>query len=103
MSLGVVIDYTEKVSDRRQRAKVFKALSDPTRLQIVEFLADSQTEERTGKDIADALGITLALLCHHTSTLEEAGILIKRKQGQSCYHKLHGPALQECLGSLKTS
>ncbi len=83
----------------QHRAKVFKALCDPTRLQIVEFLADAQ--ERTGKDIADAVGITLALLCHHTGTLEEAGILIKRKQGQSCYHRLNRQALDECLGSLK--
>lgn len=86
--------------DLHQRAKVFKALSDPTRLQILEFLARDRDQEKTGKDIADALGITLALLCHHTSTLEEAGILMKRKQGQSCYHRLHGAALQECLGSL---
>jgi len=86
--------------DLPQRAKVFKALSDPTRLQIVEFLADGQ--ERTGKDIADAVNITLALLCHHTSTLEESGILVKRKQGQSCYHRLDRPLLETCLGSLNS-
>ena len=87
-------------SDLPKRAKVFKALSDPTRLQIVEFLADGQ--ERTGKDIADAVGITLALLCHHTGTLEESGLLIKRKQGQSCYHRLDSDSLEDCLGSLMT-
>lgn len=87
--------------DLPQRAKVFKALSDPTRLQVVEFLTDG--EERTGKDIADAVGITLALLCHHTGTLEEAGILIKRKQGQSCYHRLNSASLELCLGSLVQS
>ncbi|MBX3168463.1 MAG: helix-turn-helix transcriptional regulator [Candidatus Eremiobacteraeota bacterium] len=86
--------------DLPQRAKVFKALSDPTRLQIVEFLVDGQ--ERTGKDIADAVDITLALLCHHTGTLEEAGILIKRKQGQSCYHRLNQKSLETCLGSLNS-
>ena len=86
--------------DLPQRAKVFKALSDPTRLQIVEFLADGQ--ERTGKDIADAVNITLALLCHHTSTLEESGILVKRKQGQSCYHRLDRPLLETCLRSLNS-
>lgn len=84
--------------DLSQRAKVFKALSDPTRLGIVEFLADGQ--ERTGKEIADSVGITLALLCHHTSTLEEARILVKRKQGQSCYHRLDCEALDGCLVSL---
>ena len=82
-----------------QRAKVFKALSDSTRLQIVEYLRDG--EERTGKDIADAVQITLALLCHHTGTLEEAGLVVKRKQGQSCYHRLDLEALEGCLGSLQ--
>ena len=86
--------------DLGRRAKVFKALSAPPRLQLVEFLADGQ--ERTGKDIADALGITLALLCHHTSTLEESGILVKRKQGQSCYHRLDLASLHACLGSLNS-
>lgn len=87
--------------DLQQRARVFKALADPTRLQILDFLARDRDQERTGKDIADAVGITLALLCHHTSTLEDAGILVKRKQGQSCYHRLDASALEECLGSLK--
>jgi DNA-binding transcriptional ArsR family regulator len=89
--------------DLQQRAKVFKALSDPTRLQIVEFLAQGGEPERTGKDIADALGITLALLCHHTGSLEEAGVLVKRKQGQSCYHRLNQEALQDCLGSFAST
>lgn len=86
--------------DLNQKAKIFKALSDSTRLQMVEFLSDGQ--ERTGKDIADAVGITLALLCHHTGTLEESGILSKRKQGQSCYHRLNLEALDDCLGSLRS-
>lgn len=85
--------------DLQRRAKIFKSLCDPTRLQIVEALA--QNQEITGKDLAEDLGITLALLCHHTSTLEEAGIVIKRKQGQSCYHRLNREALDNCLGSLK--
>lgn len=93
------MEYYESVN-HNQRAKVFKALSDSTRLQIVEYLRDG--EERTGKDIADAVQCTLALLCHHTSTLEEAGLIVKRKQGQSCYHRLDRDALEGCLGSLQT-
>ena len=84
--------------DINQKAKVFNALSDPTRLQIVEQLADGQ--ERTSKDIAEHLGITLALFCHHASTLNQAGILIKRKQGQSSYNRLNLEMLRQCLHSL---
>ncbi len=84
--------------DLNQKARVFNALSDPTRLQIVEQLADGQ--ERTSKEIADYLGITLALFCHHASTLNQAGILIKRKQGQSSYNRLNLEMLHQCLHSL---
>lgn len=85
--------------DLTQRAKVFNALSDPTRLQIVEALADG--EERTTKEIAEALGITLALFCHHSNTLQQAGLLIKRKQGQSGYNRLDLDVLNQSLNSLK--
>jgi ArsR family transcriptional regulator len=85
--------------DLSQRAKVFNALSDPTRLQIVEALADG--EERTTKEIADKLGITLALFCHHSNTLQQAGLLIKRKQGQSGYNRLDLGVLNQSLNSLK--
>lgn len=84
--------------DISQKTKVFNALSDPTRLQIVEQLADGQ--ERTSKEIADKLGITLALFCHHCNTLNQAGILIKRKQGQSSYNRLNLEVLHQCLHSL---
>ncbi len=86
--------------DLQQRARIFNALSDPTRLQIVEALADG--EERTTKDIAEQLGITLALFCHHSNTLQQAGLLIKRKQGQSSYNRLDLAVLQESLTSLST-
>lgn len=85
--------------DLTQRAKVFNALSDPTRLQIVEALADG--EERTTKEIAEKLGITLALFCHHSNTLQQAGLLIKRKQGQSGYNRLVLEVLNQSLNSLK--
>lgn len=87
--------------DVQQKARIFNALSDPTRLQIVEALADG--EERTGTEIADEVGITLALLCHHSSTLREAGLLEKTKRGQSSYHRLKREALDKCLGGLLKS
>jgi DNA-binding transcriptional ArsR family regulator len=81
-----------------QRARVFKALSDPTRLRIVEMLADK--DEMCGSEIADELGISLALLCHHWSTLEYAGLITKRKAGQTASISLNEELLADCLKSL---
>jgi DNA-binding transcriptional ArsR family regulator len=82
----------------QQRAKVFKALSDPTRLRIVEMLVDS--DEMCGSEIADKLGISLALLCHHWGALEHAGLITKRKEGQTASISLNQELLSDCLKGL---
>lgn len=66
------------------RARVFTALGDPTRLRIVETLGTNA--ELSGSELAEELGISLALLCHHTKVMTEAQILKKRKDGQATYY-----------------
>ena len=83
--------------DTEQRAKVFDALSDPTRLRIVELL--TQTHELSGSEIANRVDISLALFCHHSKTLAEAGILQVRKEGQTKYHSLNRELLTTCFAS----
>ena len=62
-----------------ERAKVFKALADPRRVEIVELLAKGS---QCGTLIAESLGISVALLCHHWEVLVDAGLLRKERQGQ---------------------
>ncbi|MEO8336341.1 MAG: metalloregulator ArsR/SmtB family transcription factor [bacterium] len=81
------------------RALVFKAIGDPTRVRIIELLR-AQTEEITGTEIAGCVGVSLALLCHHSSVLVEAGLVTKRKEGQTSYWMLNRDALAAALGSL---
>lgn len=82
-----------------QRAAVFKALGEPRRLRIVDFLR-RRSDEATGTEVAKHAGISLALLCHHTDALVEAGIVRKRKEGQTCYFRLNRPALALALRNL---
>ena len=81
-----------------QRAKIFKALSDPTRLRMVEML--SNCDRMCGTEIADSLGISLALLCHHWRTLEHAGLIVKKKEGQTASISLNRQLLSDCLSSV---
>lgn len=71
----------------QQRAAAFKALGEPTRLRIVDFLR-AQDGEVTGTEVAEHVGISLALLCHHADALIDAGLLQKRKEGQTSYWRL---------------
>lgn len=85
-------------NDSEQRAKIFAALSDPTRLRIVELLASC--EEMSSSELADRLNISLALFCHHSKTLVEAGLIDRRKDGQTKYNALNRELLIQCLQSL---
>src|SRR3978361_363377 len=62
-----------------ERAKVFKALADPRRVEIVEHLAKGA---QCGTVLAESLGISVALLSHHWEVLVQAGVLRKERVGQ---------------------
>ncbi|MBV8883754.1 MAG: helix-turn-helix transcriptional regulator [Chroococcidiopsidaceae cyanobacterium CP_BM_RX_35] len=87
----------EKI-DSEWRARVFAALSDLTRLRIVELLAVQ--DEMSGSEIAEKLGISLALYCHHSKLLNEVGLVKKRKEGQTKYSSLNREILSSCFNSL---
>jgi ArsR family transcriptional regulator len=82
-----------------RRAAVFKALGEPTRLRIVDFLR-RRGDEATGTEVAEHAGISLALLCHHTDALVEAGVVLKRKEGQTSYWRLNRDALTAVVRGL---
>jgi DNA-binding transcriptional ArsR family regulator len=82
-----------------ERALVFKAIGDPTRVRIIELLR-GQSGEISGTEIAEHVGVSLALLCHHSSVLIEAGLVNKRKEGQTSYWTLNRDALASALASL---
>jgi DNA-binding transcriptional ArsR family regulator len=91
---------TQTLSDEQQ-AKVFAALSDLTRLKVVEVLA--KCDEMSGVEMAEKLGISLALFCHHSKILVEAGLVQKRKQGLVKYHSLNRKVLEDCVRRLEMS
>lgn len=64
-----------------ERAKVFKALADPNRVAILDILAEEGT--LCGTDLAERLGISVALLSHHLQILDGAGLIAKHREGQS--------------------
>ncbi|GAB4385811.1 MAG: metalloregulator ArsR/SmtB family transcription factor [Elainellaceae cyanobacterium] len=87
------------MTDTEQRAKIFAALSDPTRLRIVELLA--QHQELSGSDVAAQAGVSLALFCHHSKILIEAGLLQVRRDGQTKFNSLNRDLLFRCFSSFE--
>ena len=66
--------------------KVFKALSDETRLRIIKLLEQG---ELCVCDITAALDIVQPKVSFHLSTLKEAGLIKDRKQGKWIHYSLN--------------
>lgn len=77
---------------------MFAALADPLRVRFMEQVSDGQ--EHTGTDLAAELGISLALLCHHSKILVEADVVQKRKSAQTSYYKVRRETLARAFAQL---
>ena len=75
----------------------FKALSDPTRRQIIEMLRNGKM---TAGDIVDRFQMTGASISHHLSILKNAGLVSDDKQGKYIYYELNLSVVEEILAWL---
>lgn len=79
-------------SNLERAAELFHALSDETRLQLLELLADG---EQCVCDLTDALKTGQSRLSFHLKTLKDAGLLIDRRDGRWVYYALAPDAIEE--------
>ena len=89
--------------DITRAAAVFHALSDETRLEIIQRLL---TGEKCVCDLTDALDAAQSRLSFHLKTLKDAGIVADRKVGRWVYYTLDRDAfgeLEEIVKSIKPS
>jgi ArsR family transcriptional regulator len=73
---------------------VFKAISDPTRRQILHLL---RTEERTAGDVAGRFEMTRPTMSHHFAVLKAAGLVTSRREGQTIWYALNTTVLEDVL------
>ncbi len=69
----------------KNEIKIFKALADETRLNIVNFLKDG---EKCVCRIIPITGKSQPAVSQHLKILTEAGILEFRKEGTSIYYRI---------------
>lgn len=71
-------------------AAVFKALAHPTRLFIVEQLAEA---EACVADLTGKVGIDVSTMSKHLSVLKNAGIVADKKRGLQVFYRLLTPCV----------
>jgi DNA-binding transcriptional ArsR family regulator len=77
--------------------EVFKALSDPTRREILRILSHG---ERTAGELAEPFDMTKPSMSHHFGVLKEAGLIRSRRDGQQIYYSLDTTVVEDVLTRL---
>ena len=75
--------------------ETFKALSDPTRREILRLLRDGA---KTAGEIGRRFDMTGATISHHLSVLREAGLISDDRRGKYIYYELNLSVLDEITG-----
>jgi ArsR family transcriptional regulator len=84
---------------RQETARLFHALSDPTRLRIVQLLRHG---ERCVCDLAEAADAAQSRLSFHLRVLKDAGLLVDRREGRWVYYQLRQEALDRLSSALSS-
>lgn len=80
--------------DGRQMTKVFKALSDGTRQEILRLLENNQ---RTVGEIVGNFHLSQPTISRHLSVLKEADLVVDQRQGQNVIYRLNDNALSASM------
>ena len=85
------------------QARVLKALAHPSRLGMVELLADG---ERCVCELQRVVGTDMSTVSKHLSVLKAAGIVRDQKRGLQVFYSLRFPCVfnfLSCVNELMTS
>ena len=91
---------TEPLSEpeREELAARFKALSDPTRVAIINCL--SAAEEVCVCNLTETFELSQPTISHHLKILREAGLVESSRRGTWAYYRLVPESLAALRGAL---
>ena len=78
-------------------ANTFKALSDPTRLTILELLRKG---DLTAGQIAAHFDMSKPSISHHLAQLKQAGLVFDERRGQTIVYSLNTSVVEDVMSWL---
>ncbi len=75
-------------------AKFFRALSDPARLRLLQFLLN---EEHTVTECVAAVGLSQSRVSTHLGCLSDCGYVQVRRTGRFAYYRVADPRVAELV------
>jgi ArsR family transcriptional regulator len=84
---------------RRFKADIFQALAHPTRIAILEFLAEG---ELSAGALIDKLGMEQANVSQHLAVLRSRHLVSHRKTGNQVFYSVRDPLINQALALIRT-
>ncbi len=78
---------------KKETIKIFKALADETRLEVLRVMANF--DEMTCQNLQKHFKLSQPTLSHHFNKLIKTNILLYRKEGKMNYYKLNKKLLAD--------
>jgi ArsR family transcriptional regulator, arsenate/arsenite/antimonite-responsive transcriptional repressor len=85
--------------DHARASRLFHALSDETRLQILDRL---RAGERCVCELTDALDAAQSRLSFHLKVLKDAGLVSDRREGRWMYYTMNPETLEELAALIES-
>ncbi len=79
--------------------QTFKALSDPTRREILDLL---KSGKKSAGEIGEHFQMTGATISHHLSILKQANLITDEKSGKYIFYELNLTVFEEILSWIQS-
>lgn len=83
---------------RRFKADIFQALAHPTRIAIIEMLADG---ELSAGELIEKLGMEQANISQHLAVLRAKQLVVNRKAGNQVFYSVRDPIILKVLALMR--
>ncbi len=77
--------------------EVFRALSDPTRREILRLL---RRRDMTAGELAERFPLARSTLSGHFNVLRHAGLVVTERRGSTIVYSLNASAWEEAMGAV---
>lgn len=84
-----------------QIARVFKALGDPHRVQLLSLIAAADNGEACVCDLTGPVGLSQPTVSHHMKLLAEACLVTREQRGKWAYYRVVDGTLQRAANALR--
>lgn len=82
-------------------ARLFKAVADPARLQVLALIRSADNAECCVCDLTGPLGLSQPTVSHHLKKLQEAGLVRREQRGTWAWFSIVPERLEELAAVLR--